>query len=253
MDDVTVIVHSYSYIDILDCVRSALLLTKHVLIIGEETREDVKKDLTALGVKIIDLPNPGIVEPGRAFGIKQTNTPWVFLLDADERMTPELAKEIKEKIQDSQYGYYQIPRKEILFNTHWLKHGSWWPNYQTRLIQKRMFVDWPKHIHATPVIKGKKGLFSEPIIHYSQNDFSDIVNRTIVFESNESELLFKAKRNVSTIIFFRKFFGELFRRLIYWQGFRDGTIGIIESIYQAFSKTITYLFLYEKKLKSRSL
>ncbi len=250
MDDLTVIIHSYSSSDIVKCIKSAQLLTKQIIIIGEEKRIQVKKKLDTLNLKIIPLPNPGIVELARVFGISKSQTDWVFLLDADERMTSKLAEEIEHAIKSNEYSHYQVSRKEILFHQYWLKYGGWWPNYQTRLINKKYFVDWPKHIHSTPVIKGKKGFLSEPFLHYSQNDFSDIINRTIIFESNESELLFKAKRHVSTFTFFRKFFGELFRRLIYWQGFRDGTIGIIESIYQAFSKTITYIFLYEK---SRSI
>lgn len=250
MNNITVIIHSYSYSSILECVQSAKLLTNHIYIVGEETRKEVKRDLEKLGVKVIYFPNPGIVEPARKFGIMQAKTPWIFLLDADEQISPLLAQEILNVIKDTSYGFFQIPRKELLFHSHWLKYGGWWPNYQTRLIQRRMFVDWPKHIHSTPVIKGKKGLLSESLLHYSQNDFSDIVNRTIVFESNESELLFKAKRHASTLTFFRKFLGELFRRLVRWQGFLDGSIGIIESIYQAFSKTITYLFLYERYKKN---
>ena len=74
-----------------------------------------------------------------------------------------------------------------------------------------------------------------------------MVDKTINFENIESDLLLKANKPVATITFFRKFFGELFRRLIVKKGFMDGIIGIMESIYQAFSKTITYLLLYEKK------
>lgn len=234
MDNITVIIHSYpSYPYIEETLQSARLLTSQIILIPSADFE--------------------IVETRRSFGIRKAKTPWIFLLDADERMTPLLVKEVKQKIQDTSYGYYQIPRKEILFQKQWLKHGGWWPNYQTRLIQTKQFIDWPTYIHSTPVIKGKKGLLSEPLIHYSQNDLSDIVNRTIVFEHKESELLYNAKRTASTMTFFRKFCGELFRRLIWWQGFRDGTIGIIESIYQAFSKTITYLFLYEKSRSIRSL
>jgi len=206
----------------------------------------VKEFLSQHKIRVILFPNRGIVEPARNFGIKQANTDWVYLLDSDETMTPELALEIKKTIKDKSYGSYQVPRKEILFHSQWLKYGGWYPNYQTRLIQRSKFVQWPSHIHSTPIIKGKKGILHNPILHYSQNNISEMVNRTIVFETNEADLLYKAKRKASVMIFFRKFFGELYRRLIKWQGFRDGTIGIIESIYQAFSKTITYLFLYEK-------
>lgn len=254
MSNITVIIHSYSNIDILDCVQSALLLTKNIIIIGEEKKNDTKTKLDTLGVKIISFPNSGIVEPARNFGIQQAHTAWIFLLDADERITPELAKEIKETIKHKAFEFYQVPRKEILFHSYWLRYGGWYPNYQTRLIQRSEFIQWPSKIHATPEIKGKKGMLHNPLLHYSQNDISELVSRTIIFENNEANLLFEANYSASTVIFFRKFFGELYRRLIKWQGLKDGTIGIIESIYQAFSKTITYLFLYEKQSKkNRSL
>jgi len=80
-----------------------------------------------------------------------------------------------------------------------------------------------------------------------------MVEKTIIFEDIESSLLFKASKKVKTSTFFRKFLGELYRRLIRSFGFLDGEIGIIESIYQAFSKTITYIYLYEKSRTIRSL
>lgn len=247
MNELTIIIHSYSSSGLLSCVKSALFVTKNICIIGEEKRIDVKKFLSKHKIQVVPFHNQGIVEPARNFGIKQADTTWVFLLDADEVITPELMLEIKKAIRDKSYGFYQIPRREILFHTYWLKYGGWYPNYQTRLIQRSKFIQWPSHIHSTPVIKGQKGKLNNPILHYSQNNISEMVNRTIVFESNEADLLYKAKRKTSVIIFFRKFLGELFRRLIKWQGFRDGTVGVIESIYQAFSKTITYIFLYEKQ------
>lgn len=250
MDNISIIIHSHSFEGIVDCVSSAKLLANNILLIGEETRENVKKELADLGVKIIPFQNSGIVETAREFGIKQAQTDWALLLDADERITNSLVQEIKSVISLKLVDYYQIPRKEILFHKHWLKHGGWWPNYQTRLIKTSSFISWPKHIHSTPKIQGEMGKLKSPLLHYSQNDFEKIVARTITFEDKESDLLFKAKRQASTLIFFRKFAAELFRRLIGKIGFLDGSLGIIESIYQAFSKTITYLFLYEKNLPS---
>ena len=74
-----------------------------------------------------------------------------------------------------------------------------------------------------------------------------MVEKTLLFEDIESDLLYEANKKVTIFTFFRKFLGELYRRLIKHPGFMDGTVGIIECIYQAYSKTITYLFLYEKK------
>ena len=81
----------------------------------------------------------------------------------------------------------------------------------------------------------------------------DLILQILVPEDIEADLLLKAGKQVKTLTFFRKFLGELYRRLIKNFGFLDGEIGIIESIYQAFSKTITYIYLYEKSRTLRSL
>jgi hypothetical protein len=91
------------------------------------------------------------------------------------------------------------------------------------------------------------GYLHESFLHLFHGNLETMVKKTLVFEDIESNLLFKANKSVTTVTFFRKFFGELIRRSVVRAGFLDGTIGIIESIYQAYSKTITYLLLYEKK------
>ena len=139
-----------------------------------------------------------------------------------------------------------------------MKHGGWWPDYQIRLFKKGSFIRWPDHIHSTPEFTGPLGYLTHPIEHLIVSSLEKMVNKTLLFEDYESDLLFKAGKNVHTLTFFRKFLGELYRRLIKHRGFLDGQVGIIESIYQAYSKTITYLFLYEKQhandtKKSRTL
>ena len=133
--------------------------------------------------------------------------------------------------------------------------GTRWvyPDNVIRLIKKKSFVKWPTRIHSTPIINGEMGYLFEPLTHYFHSDIPGMVQKTGVYENIEADLLFDAKRDVSTPILFRKFFGELNRRLILKLGFADGTVGIIESLYQAFSKTITYIFLYEKYKKSSSI
>lgn len=233
------------------CIESAQLLSDSIHIVDMESTDNTVAIAKKLGAHIYTFPFSWYVEPARGFGIqKASGGDWVFILDADERITKESAKEIQEAVRNNEYTHYKIPRKEMFAHKVWLKHGGWWPNHQIRLIQSTAFVSWPERIHGTPEIQGKLGYLQEPLIHYSKNDYSSIVEKTIVFEDIESELLYKAGRPVTTSTFFRKFTGELFRRLVKAQGYRDGGIGIIESVYQAFSKTITYLYLYEKKNRS---
>lgn len=249
---IAVIIHSLNEEkNISDCINSAKLLSDEIILIDMESTDKTVEIAKSLDVSVFNFPKSDYVEPSREFGISQSKTDWVLILDTDERITEELAKEIKQllTINSSLFTYFKIPRQNIFAGTKWLKHGGWWPDYQIRLINKKYFINWPKRIHATPKIKGELGYLNNPLVHYFHGDLSNMVKKTVIFEDIESDLLFKAGKKSSTLTFFRKFLAELYRRLIKNLGFLDGTFGIIEAIYQAFSKTITYLFLYEKNNK----
>lgn len=251
---ISVIIHTYNAENNIEgCVESALLLTNKIIVIDMNSSDHTVDLAKKMGAKIHFFPKTSYVEPAREFGINKADTDWVFLLDADEKITSELSAEIKSATCNSQLSNYKIPRKNIFGETKWLKYGGWWPDYQIRLIKKRFFKSWPREIHSTPIISGNMGYLKNPITHYFHGDLESMVEKTIIFENIESDLLLKARKEVKTVTFFRKFLGELYRRLIKGFGFLDGEIGIIESIYQAFSKTITYIYLYEKSRSLRSL
>lgn len=232
------------------CIESAKLLTSDIVVTDMQSTDKTTQIGKKEGANVVSYPSvPQYVEPAREFGIKQIKTDWVMILDADERMTKALANEIRTSIENK-YTYYKIPRKNMFAAKKWLKSGGWWPDHQMRLIHIPSFKQWPPRIHSTPLIEGEMGYLKEPFLHYFHGDIETMVQKTLVFEDIESILLYKANRRVTTGTFFRKFIGELYRRLGLKTGFMDGEIGIIESIYQAFSKTITYLFLYEKKSRS---
>lgn len=250
MNTITVVINTYNEEDnIKECVESAKLLSDDILVVDMESSDETVAIVKKLGCKIQIFPFSYYVEPARKFGIEKASGKWVFILDADERMSHDLAEEIKKAISDTQNSFFKIPRKNVFANKKWLKFGGWYPDYQTRLIKKSELIDWPERIHASPVIKGSQGTLSHDLVHLFHPSLDLMVEKTILFEGIESELLFNANRSVTVKTFFRKYFGELYRRLVKKQGYRDGIYGIIESLYQAYSKTITYLYLYEKYLK----
>lgn len=262
MNQLTVIVFTRNEeTNINDCIRSAKLLTDKIIVVDMESIDKTVEIAKSLNIPVFNFPKSNYVEPSREFGINKVKSDWVLILDADERLTEELAEEIKSHILSPSTPYtlqattyYKIARQNIFAEKKWLRHGGWWPDYQIRLINKKYFINWPSRIHSTPKIDGNPGFLKNPIMHYFHGDLSNMVKKTIIFEDIESDLLFKANRKTGTAIFFRKYLAELYRRLLKNLGFLDGPFGIIESIYQAFSKTITHLFLYEKQTKkSRSL
>lgn len=248
MTPITILIQTYNEErNIAACIESALLLTPDILVVDMESTDKTVEIAHQKGAQVKTLPHSLYVEPGRKFGIQQIKSDWIFILDADERMTNELAHEIRETIQNTSHTYFKVPRKNMFGGKKWLQHGGWWPDEQMRLIKKSAFQEWPAQIHSTPIIAGTMGRLATWFEHHFHGNLETMVQKTLLFESIESDLLHAANRQVTVSTFFRKFFGELYRRLFKRCGFLDGTIGIIESVYQAYSKTITYLLLYEKK------
>lgn len=63
---------------------------------------------------------------------------WVFILDADERITPALQQEIAQvAAHDSTHGFdgFLVPRKNY-FLGRWIRHSGWWPDHTLRLFRK---------------------------------------------------------------------------------------------------------------------
>lgn len=245
---ITLLIQTYNeelHID--SCIESARLLTPHILVVDMESTDSTATIAKEKGVQVVSFPHSHYVEPGRGFGIAQVKTDWVFILDADERMTKSLATEIHSVIQKTNHTYFKVPRKNMFGGKKWLRNGGWWPDEQMRLIKREAFSSWPTQIHSTPVITGTMGHLNAAFEHHFHGDLESMVKKTLLFEEIESDLLYKANKSVSTGTFFRKFLAQLYKRLFVGRGYLDGRVGIIESIYQAYSKTITYLLLYEKK------
>lgn len=93
--------------------------------------------------------------------------PWLFQLDADERFTPEFAREVQEVVRADQHSGYMVPNK-LMFQGRWLKHAGMYPSYQMRLL-KLGEIRFVKHGHGQRETDPKRGLgkMREPYLHYN--------------------------------------------------------------------------------------
>lgn len=91
---------------------------------------------------------------------------WVYILEADERMTPALFQECLDAIQTEQYvGYYVAER--VIFMGQWIRRSTQYPRYQLRLLQrgKVWFTDYG-HTERE-VCDGPTGFLKETYPHYT--------------------------------------------------------------------------------------
>ncbi len=108
---------------------------------------------------------------------------WVLILDADERIPPELRDEIREVIErDEADGYYM--NRRFIFLGRWIKHCGWYPSWNLRLFKYRLgryeslgtsdVQDvGDNEVHEHVILKGRIGYLKHDIIHDDQKTLSD--------------------------------------------------------------------------------
>jgi glycosyltransferase involved in cell wall biosynthesis len=117
---------------------------------------------------------------------------WVLFLDADERVSPELAVEIQQVVlQDgSEYvGYYMARR--MIFLGRWLKHTWWYPDYNLRLFKRRLGRFENRLVHETVVLNGPVGHLHHDLIHDDQRDIATYVGRLNRYSSLEAQEMYR--------------------------------------------------------------
>jgi glycosyltransferase involved in cell wall biosynthesis len=82
--------------NIVDCIASAKKLSEKITVIDTESTDKTLSLAHTEGAVNLSFPFSRFVEPVRKFAIKQSDAEWIFILDADERITDELAEEIKQ-------------------------------------------------------------------------------------------------------------------------------------------------------------
>lgn len=195
---------------------------------------------------------PGSFAEWRNTGAKKAKGDWLFYIDADEKCTTALKNEILKTTKISSCSGYVIPRQNI-FLGHEMHWGGWWPDRVLRLFKKDKFSGWLGELHEQPKIEGKVCNLEEPLIHVSHRNINDMVEKTNKWSEVEARLLFKSGHpKMNFFRFFSAGFREFWYRGIVKLGFLDGTVGIIEIIYQVYSRLITYSKLWELQINESS-
>jgi len=177
------------------------------------------------------------------YGISRTKNEWVLSIDADERVSEELKRELIEL--DLKEEGYLLPVKNF-FLGRWMKYGGQYPDYHLRLFRKSKgkFSYDAKDVHEAVRIAGAKTVtLTQPLLHYSYNAVSGYFHKYNSYTYLEASGRFYRKIRPSWYgIFFRPI-SRFIKWYLFKLGFLDGVRGLIFHAFSAF-----YLFTAELKL-----
>lgn len=188
----------------------------------------------------------------RTFSLTKAANDWIFSLDADERCTPELMSEMKERLaaDGGKYAGYDMPRKSF-FLGKWIKHAGWYPDKKMRLFNKNKVKLSDNLVHERYIIDGQTASLEHPILHYTVTSISDFMTKVNNYSTLSAQEKAGKKSASYPVLFFRPFF-SFFREFILRGGFLDGVYGLMVSFFNMITSMLTYMKIWHIQHSDKS-
>jgi glycosyltransferase involved in cell wall biosynthesis len=177
----------------------------------------------------------------RIFTLQHITTDWVWVMDADERVTPELASEIQARLADPGGNVaFWVPRKNLILG-RWVRHSGWYPDYQLRLWRRdRAVYDELHPAHEQMRVDGTIGKLNEPFIHFNYERLGQLFQKQAFYAGQEAEILHQRGIRARPQNFVLQPTREFFRRYVRLRGFRDGWLGLLLSAVMAWFEFVRF-------------
>lgn len=254
------------------CLESVLKIADEIIIFDEYSTDKTKTIAEKMGAKVYLEPHHDIFHITKQKALEKAKGDWILQLDADEVVTPELAKEIL-KVVDSKFeeknlnplflrhqelieqrdgpigkttgeivGYF-LPRRNMFLGKP-LIHAGVYPDGVIRLV-KNGFARFPqKSVHEQIQLDGRVGWLNGDLLHYDSPTLSRYLSRLNRYTDLHAEELKNKKVSKSILGFIQYvFFKPTYTFLMLFlrhKGFMDGVNGFLWSFFSALHFPIAY-------------
>jgi glycosyltransferase involved in cell wall biosynthesis len=228
-----------------DCLQSMHGLVDEIIVVDSQSTDTTVAIAQQHGAKVsqpADWPGFG---PQKNRALELASCDWVFSIDADERVTPELALEIKHVLQISKGdAAYKVPRLSS-YCGKFIHHAGWQPDFVLRLFKRgtARFSDDLVHEHVVtsqPVVA-----LQNHLLHYSYLNFSQVLSKVDAYSSASAKQAYAHGKRSSVAGALGHGAWAFFRTYVIRRGFLDGGHGLALSISNAETSYYKYLKLWQ--------
>jgi len=187
----------------------------------------------------------------KKYSLELARNEWVISIDADERVSEGLKKEIQELLKTNpQFDGYRIPRESYFLNKV-IKSCFWYPDYQLRLFRKSKTHVIDRKVHEGFEVDGKIGTLKNDLIHYTHQNLSDTFAKINKYSTLEAEERVNSKIVKPFQIILHPVAAFL-NHFISRKGYKDGVYGMMVSAIHAMTNMMTYMKMWEMQNKDKT-
>ena len=230
-----------------ECLKS-VSFADEIIVIDNSSTDNTLAIAKKFTKKVYIKQNNPMLNINKNFGFTKATNDWILCLDADERITPELAEEIQSSLQSpNATSAYWIPRKNIIFGK-WIQNSIWWPDYQLRLFKRGKGKFPEKHVHEMIHVEGETQKLQNPMLHENYDSISQYVYKLDkIYTENEAENFIKSGQSITWVDALRFPMNDFLKTFFAKKGYKDGLHGLVLSILQAFYAEVVFAKIWEKK------
>jgi len=178
--------------------------------------------------------------PQKNYALSLATGNWVLSLDADERVSGELATAIKAAIAEGGADAFEFPRLSS-FSGRQMRHSGWYPDYVLRLFRRGKAVFDHVIVHARVICSGKVKRLRPPLLHYPVLKLEDVLSRIDRYTTASAEMIVASGRRVSFMTGIGHGLFAFLRTYVLRAGFLDGAEGFLLAVANAEGSYYRYM------------
>lgn len=214
-----------------------------ILVVDSHSSDRTVALAQAAGARVIVRDWPGYIAQ-KNFAADQAAHDWILSLDADERVTPELATSIRQTLEQPTDSAYTCPRLTWYLGK-WITGTDWYPDVQTRLYNRRAASWSGALVHESLSVSGSRSRLAGDLHHYAYRNIGDHLDTIDRYTALAARQMFESGRRVSTAQIALHPPLAFIRNYVAKGGFRLGTVGFVVSVLNTYYVFLKFARLWE--------
>ena len=227
----------------LDACLESLAFAEEIVVVDSGSTDDTVEIAGRRGARVVQKEWLGFGRQ-KQYAVEQAKHDWVLCLDADERVSPELAASIAQALATPVSPVYRMARRNR-FLGRWLSHGEGYPDWSPRLFN-RLNARWSDDlVHEKVLYAVTPGTLAGDLMHDSSDDLATYLDRQNRYTTLAARQAYELGRSANVLHLLLSPVVRFFKFYILRLGFLDGVPGLLHISIGCMNSYLKYAKLLE--------
>jgi len=215
--------------NIAECLRSVPWADRWCVLLDSRTEDRTAQIARDAGAEVQVREFHNFADQRNA-ALELFDADWVFFVDADERASANLGREIRQVVREQAAVGWWVPRRNHIWG-RWIRHAGWYPDYQLRLLKRgHAQYDPEREVHEVVQLTGDEGYLENTLTHYNYATVGEFLRKQDEYAAYEASMLLQGRAPPGLHSVVLQPLREFWRRYVSLRGYRDGAHGLLLSL-----------------------